>query len=160
MANKKCAYEIVADCAHGGNNVEFMIGNQCMNIYAGPGEDLSFEIFFITYFRKTEDEAEDEYEVFNLEFPLAKDEFDAAIDSSMEDFIFKENVDSLVAQRVAKDVFSSLLAGVLMGEGSISSDDKIVREWEAYAKYLIHERMAGRTIAEYESGFEPENEEQ
>ena len=37
-------------------------------------------------------------------------------------------------------------------------DNSYKKEWEAYAKYLIHERMEGRTIAGYHPGYEPEDD--
>lgn len=155
MEDNERNVDFIASCYRGSNEVEFYIGSECINIIAGPGEKDCYEI---TMMRTTDQNGEEVF--FSYQFPLTKEEFDAAWYHSMEDFMFVDEIDSLVAKRVARDLFSFLLMslGTESNSGGDDMDDRYMKEWESYCKYLLHERMEGRTIAAYHPGFEPEDD--
>ena len=154
MRKNKTVGEPFVGSYPGYGNVEFYIGTQRMNIFAGPGEKNNFSIHILSY---GGEDGCDETVVFDYTIALTDKEYAAAMDSTFEDGIFVDNVDSLVAKRVAKDIFSTLLLTMGNPDGEPLEDRHRV-EWKCYALYLIHERMAGRPIASYEPGFEPDNE--
>ena len=108
--------------------------------------------------RTSEESGEEVF--FSFQFPLTAEEFDAAWYHSMEDFMFVDDIDSLVVKRVTRDILTFFLMS--LGKGYYDEwndmDNSYKKEWEAYAKYLIHERMEGRTIAGYHPGYEPEDD--
>ena len=146
--------KFIASCYRGGNNVEFYIGSECISISAEPGEKDCYEI---TIMRISDDHGEEV--ILSFQFLLTEEEFDAAWYHSLEDFMFVDDIDSLVAKRVARDLFSFLLMslGTDSNSGGYDMEYRYKKEWEDYFKYLLHERMEDRTIAEYHAGFEPEN---
>lgn len=146
--------DFISSCYRGNNNVELYIGAECLSISAQPGEKNSYEV---TVLRISEEHGEEV--VLSFQFLLTKEEFDAAWEYSMEDFMFVDNIDSLVAKRVARDLFTFLLMslGTDSSSGGCEMEQRYIKEWEDYFKYLLHERMEGRTIADYHAGFEPEN---
>jgi hypothetical protein len=55
---------------------------------------------------------------------------EAALDSSFEDFLFQDNVDSLVAHRVAKGLFGFLDKPRYYDEERFSIPDRTIASWE------------------------------
>ena len=143
---------VLAESYREHNGVKFSFLNDEFGIFAWPGEENEYEISF----QKRYEDGEEE--IFALKFKLTDEEYDAAMDSSIEDWMFVENVDGMVSKRVAKDIFSKMLKSLNKPLGYEKITRKYYKEWEEYAKYLIHERMEGRTIAPYEPGFEPTEE--
>lgn len=141
----------IAICSCGGNNVTFYIVDDGYAIHAEPGELNSYEISI----EKVYDDGEET--IFMYRFVLTEEEFKAALDSSYEDWMFVEDVDSLVSKRAARDIFKHMIKATHKQYGHVEIDKELCEKWEKYAKYLIHERMEGRTIAAYHPGFEPED---
>lgn len=151
--NRTVGEEIVSCFAYT-NSVHFSIGKQQFTIYSGTTDNQKYELIFYSY---NTEEPDDENVLFDYSFELTPEEWNAAIESTLEDWMFTENVDSLIVKRVAKDIFSTLL--VQLGTGIEKNfEDRLRAEWKAYALYLIRERLAGRLIASYLPGFEPKKE--
>lgn len=145
----------IASISMGGNYLQLYLGSDSIEVCAGPGESNCYEI---TLMRTSEESGEEVF--FSFQFPLTAEEFDAAWYHSMEDFMFVDDIDSLVVKRVTRDILTFFLMS--LGKGYYDEwndmDNSYKKEWEAYAKYLIHERMEGRTIAGYHPGYEPEDD--
>lgn len=147
----------LCDISRGENCVEIHIGTGCFWVYAQPGDKNEFSI---TVSLEEDMEAEgDGTVVFKYIIHLTDKEYAAALDSSFEDFLFQDNVDSLVAQRVAKGLFGFIIRSLnkprYYGEDSFTIPDKTIVSWEKYAKDLIRKRMRGELISEYIPGYEP-----
>lgn len=150
-------YGPLCEISRGGNCVEIHIGNGCFWVYAQPGDKNEFSI---TISLEEDMEAEgDGTVVFEHIIHLTDEEYDAALESSIEDFLFQDDVDSLVAQRVAKGLFGFILRSLdkprYYGEEAFSIPDKTIDGWEKYAKEHIHKRMRGELISDYIPGYEP-----
>ena len=150
----------LCDISRGGNCVEIHIGNGIFWVYAEPGDKNEF---IISVSLEEDMDAEDDGTVvFEHIIDLTDEEYDAAIYSSMEDFMFEDNVDSLVAQRVTKGLFGFIIRSLnkprYYGEEGFIIPDKTIESWERYTKELIHKRMRGELISTYIPCFEPQND--
>lgn len=148
----------LCNISRGGNCVEIHIGNGSFWVYAQPGEKNEF---WITVSLKEDDEEDsDGTVVFKHLVRLTDEEYNTALDSSFEDFLFNDNVDSLVSQRVTKGLFGFIIRSLdkprFYGEDSFTIPDKTIVSWERYTKDLIHKRMRGELISEYIPGYEPQ----
>ena len=148
----------LCEISRGENCVEIHIGNGCIWVYAEPGDKNEFSIS-ISLEEDINNMKGDGTVVFERIFHLTDQEYAAALDSSFEDFLFQDNVDSLVAQRVAKGLFGFIIRSLnkprYYGEDSFTIPDKTIVSWEKYEKDLIRKRMRGELISEYIPGYEP-----
>lgn len=158
MEENKEYFGSLCDMSRGENCVEIHIGNGCLWFRAEPGENNQFELSVVL-----EEDSEipgDGTTVFEHVIDLTKEEADAACESSMEDFLFHDNVDSLAAQKLAKSFFSFVdkKLGIprQYGEDIFNFPDKEIDNIEKYVKDLIHKRMRGELISEYIPGYEPQ----
>lgn len=147
----------------GANCVEFNIGFLHLAVFAGAEEKPFYKLSVVASLLLSEDEEEEpfEKEVWSHYFKLSDEEFAAAIDSSSEDFMFVDNVDSLVSQRVTKGIMGYVVRCLgkenWYGHPLFSIGDKIISRWEAYTKELIGKRMRGELISNYIPGYEPKD---
>ena len=87
--------------------------------------------------------AEDLSEVAILSFDLklTKEEYDTAWLFTMTDPFIIDSINALVAKRVARDILTFFLMSIGNKVGLSDMEDRSRREWEDYAKKLIHEKM-------------------
>lgn len=139
------------------NEVQFGFGSSDIRIMACPGEINSYEI--LIYECVGEDKDYEEKEILKITIPLTKKEFGVAMDSSIEDIEFIDDIDGLVFKRVARDIFSFFIQSLLEREfiDNTIMSERFATEWAQYIKYLIQMKMDGKTIAPYHYGYEPES---
>ena len=148
--NNRTLGKEIATCWHTARNcLDFNIGKQVMFIQTGTAGKNKFNIV-ICSIGQDDDE---EHVVFQHTIHLTPEEYDVAVLCCSEDWMYVDSVPGLIAKRVAKDLFSTLL----MNLGALTTDeldDRHRAEWKAYTLYLLHERMAGRPVSAYLPGFE------
>jgi hypothetical protein len=74
-------------------------------------------------------------------FQLTKEEYDTAWLFTMTDPFIIDSINALVAKRVARDILTFFLMSIGNKVGLSDMEDIYRREWEDYAKKLIHEKM-------------------
>jgi hypothetical protein len=79
--------------------------------------------------------------ILSFDFKLTKEEYDTAWLFTMTDLFIFDSIDALVAKRVARDILTFFLMSIGNKVGLSDMEDRYRREWEDYAKKLIHEKM-------------------
>lgn len=142
------------DIEVGGNKVDFYIFDTRYLVTACPAENNCFEIML---YRVLEDDSEES--LVTIIYPLTHEEWLITMDSSMEDFLFEDNIYSLVAKRVAKGMLNFFLRQIreaCYGNCAAQFDfDEYSKRWQKYLMYLINEKKEGRDISTYIPGCEP-----
>lgn len=153
----------ICDCSCQGNKVQLILAGQRFDIGAEIGERPNFELSILQC-AEEDDEGCNFIEriVYQHDIKLSDEEYDAAQEFSYEDIEFEARIDGLMSARMAKDIFKYCLTQIEKTlfysnilKGSSLDSTKYEKKWDKYFKYLLHERMEGRTIAPYIPGYEP-----
>ena len=136
-----------ADCQNIGDSIKFSLGSEIFEIKAEPSTDTRYEITLLKQVNE-----DNNIVLFSTSFDLTPLEYNAAIASSLNDSeIFRDNIDGLMSQRVARDLFTYMLVSVSVKDFNERMKDRYIEEWKDYLFFLIHERMEGRSISLYQS---------
>ena len=139
-----------ADCQNLGDSIKFSLGSEVFEIRAEPSEHTEYEICLL----KQASEGDGSEVLFNINIELTPEEYSVAVSSSINDrSIFMDNIDGLMSQRVARDLFTYFLLSVAVKSFNDRMNKIHFTEWGNYLKYLIHERMEGRSISVYNNGI-------
>ena len=95
--------------------------------------------YAINISRMAEDLSEET--ILSFDFKLTKEEYDTAWLFTMTDPFIIDYINALVAKRVARDILTFFLMSIGNKVGLSDMEDRYRREWEDYAKKLIHEKM-------------------
>ena len=118
------------------SGIMFYLGSLWVGIHAGP---VTGNKYAINISRMAEDLSEET--ILSFDFKLTKEEYDTAWLFTMTDLFIFDSIDSLVAKRVARDILTFFLMSIGNKVGLSDMEDRYRREWEDYAKKLIHEKM-------------------